>query len=207
MAFMSVLRNLFFSLFFISSLAFGWNQRVYFPVDIPQSVQVEVSDGGICSGSVIKDGYILTAAHCAKSRHEYVEIAGTVERFRLVYKGRPASGTDFAIYKGDTHGIEPLQLCRHLPEMPFGVLYISRRIKEVLIPAFAVKTISKFQLAPEIEKSLVLLGDVLPGDSGAPIVGPDGQVVGIVWGGPSVNHEVIFATSCEVIAPVLDIFN
>jgi S1-C subfamily serine protease len=190
----------FISFFFSSVLLLctpALAERAQFPVHFSQSVAL--TDGmGTCSGVVIKPGYVLTAAHCPHKYGAMVTIAGEIEPFDVVFSGTPGTATDFAILKGDTHGLRGIPYLKKTPSFPLPAYYISRRSgHQALIPVVVTR---------RGEAGLVMTSATLPGDSGAPLMTGDGDLIGVVWGmyAGKLPFQEGYAVAIETIAPVLD---
>lgn len=155
--------------------------RPFMPIVYEQAVQIRIPDGyGICSGSIVEDGLVLTAAHCITDKDmDVMFFDGVVSRFKLVYKGVGNGGpTDFAFLSGNTRGIEPLQISKDLPDLPVATAYIAYNPIEGIIGTLLVNI---FEVKIEDGKFILhFTGAPIGGDSGSPILNKQGQVIGVV---------------------------
>lgn len=158
--------------------------RGLIPIKTEQSVQILTLDYyGICSGSIVGDGLVLTAAHCIKGEQMVVKFFDHSTRvFDVITKGRPYGGpTDFAFLGGDTRHIPPLKIKRDLEPLPLFTAYISFNPLENIISHHVVHV---YKVHPE-EGKFVLLFNHKPigGDSGSPLINLQGEVIGVVVAG------------------------
>jgi len=139
-----------------------------------------------CSGSVIKTGYVLTAGHCALvGQKVYVQINKQLRPAELVKNGMKdpvgpkhfVESSDWAVLKVDTTGMEPLLVQEREPIVErVGMMISSRRAFQHAVPFFFTGVVE------EGLDTWVLVGTVIPGDSGSPVLDEDQFIVGVMVG-------------------------
>lgn len=161
-------------------------------------------DGGMCShdeqgtGFEISPGVIATAAHVVGDRrHPIVESRAGYLPSRLVYY---ESVLDLAVLKTPVSLGTPLRI-------QSSVLRIGTRAEIVGYPEAGPPSVIKARIAAVLRQAIVRLSDghlvrriiyelrarVLPGISGAPLIGPHGKVAGLVESRSATNTGVAFA--------------
>lgn len=155
--------------------------RPILPVIYEQAVQILTPDGmGVCSGSVIGEGLVLTAAHCVMFNTMQVKFFdGRVAKFRKILAGSPNGGpTDYGFLGGDTGSIEPFKVSNQLEKLPLNARYIAFNPREGFI---GVLLIHIYRLHVERGKFVLHFhNEPIGGDSGAAILNSEGVVIGIV---------------------------
>ncbi len=177
---MRLLRALLLVLIVISVSAAG-KLRPIMPIVYEQAVQILTTDGvGVCSGSVIGPGLVLTASHCIMSSSMKVKFFdGRVAPFTRILRGIPDGGpTDYGFLGGDTGSIKPFTVSNQLESLPLQARYIAFNPLEDFI---GVLLIHVYHLQIERGKFVLLFNNrPIGGDSGAAILNADGAVIGIV---------------------------
>ncbi len=168
--------------------------RIFQNTQNPAVVYIE-SAVGACTGAVIGEDLVLTAAHCVEGVRvlgvRFEQDGGFVwSRFHVIYAGIPGSDHDIAILKGNTLGTAPMELAASLPTAPTACYFYgyAGTDSEMQMPCFVLENVGVL--------GSMGLGQSRPGDSGGPVVGSDGKIIGVVWGGLIADPNVF------IIAPV-----
>lgn len=177
--------------------------RTWTPSNRPEIVYIDLGFGA-CSGSIIGEGIVATAAHCTQGlsevgvRFEGVDGQFIWRRFKVAYVGLPGSDHDVSILKGDTMGITPLELAEAMPQSPAACQFYgyAGTDTEMQMPCFVMENVNVM--------GWMGLGESRPGDSGGVVLGRDGKVIGIVWGGLVADPTVFIIAPVEAIRFALE---
>jgi S1-C subfamily serine protease len=151
---------------------------------------------GICAGVIVVDArHAITAAHCLRdSRQLEVELHdGTRRRARVVQLDR---GRDVALLEmSEPAAVEPLGLATAMPRPGEALYFGGRRDRQGSHQVFAVLRIGACPSLPQVPDAIFTNLRAKPGDSGAPMVNRNLEVVALVHGG----------VTCNIAAPVVGI--
>jgi hypothetical protein len=159
--------------------------RTMQPSHRPDVVQVLVNGSSLCTGWVAAHYTVVTAAHCfsgkgeaEKSTAEVTFEGGHTETFTLTRIGQANSGHDVAVLRGNTYGVKPLRLAERPIQFPdfCGYVGFGGRLGKNEMPCRA-----RGYLTEAGADIVVIDADVIPGDSGGPCFGRDGEVIGLVF--------------------------
>jgi hypothetical protein len=158
--------------------------RLTLPVEPPALVYMVIDDAHQCSGFIIKEGYILTAGHCVDHNPKEIRVKlwdGNFEIF-TVFKSSYEEGNfqhqDWAILKGNTRGLRPLEPSLEPQPASPAFAFTGRHFHRLMTPG-ALIGIRKLH---DDSEELLLVIDFKHGDSGGPVIGSDGKVIGITTG-------------------------
>lgn len=144
---------------------------------------VEVNGG--CTGSILMQEVIITAAHCISHRGSQVIrfYDQSLELFDVIYLGdQDVAGDDIAILKGNTKDLPTIPMAQELPEFgEYVVTYGYGGTPVVYKTRGLYLGPNQSPLDDGIEYYLGLA--VIPGDSGSPVMDSDtGEMIGVIWG-------------------------
>ena len=158
---------------------------------------------GQCAGVVVEDGrHALTAAHC-------IDVAPGERQPVVLRSGRMLSGVvkvvdsvrDVAVIRFDEAApVRPLHVATAMPLPGEGLLFFGRTDRPNEPQEVELKRLGRCPSLPGVPQALFtsLMGE--KGDSGAPVVDRQLQVVGLVHGGAACS----IATPTADMAPVLN---
>lgn len=137
-----------------------------------------------CTGFILADGYVATANHCMEpadtnkpgDKQIVTLFDGSKETFTLVAKGN-ADEKDYALLKGNTHGIAPAPVALLSPPVDSTVRAVGYGGGQSGLNSLHM-TIGAYEgeYPPGYMKSSIV---VLPGDSGGPLLDEEGNICGI----------------------------
>lgn len=136
-----------------------------------------------CTAWVLRQNIVITAAHCSRDgafiipQHSAVLSDGRQSVFEAKYVGTTMSDNDIAVLVGQTRSIPSLSLAESDTLDGERCLFIGHG------------GLSIMQILPCVvnevgfmgDESLVLDAEVIPGDSGGPVIGREGKVIGIIY--------------------------
>jgi hypothetical protein len=145
--------------------------------------------GGRCAGAVVGDGdRVVTAAHCVSP--------GEARLLVELHDGRRLSAEtlvvdrarDVAVLGLPERAVErPLSLGEALPPAGQALLFAGRNDRSTRLQEAHVERLGRCPSLPGVPQALFTSLDARKGDSGAPLVGPDLVVHGLVHGGARCN--------------------
>lgn len=173
-------------------------ERTY--VNSPQmNVVLVLMEAGKCSGSVVGKDLVLTAAHCVEKLGEEVQVVfenSVSEKFVTVYIGEPGSRNDVALLSGKTHGVKPLAVSEEPLDLPGSCMfygYAGTKV-QMLMPCFLIEDVGPMGIRG--------VAEAFPGDSGGPVIGRDGALIGVTWGGLSATMLYFVAPAESVLKAI-----
>lgn len=158
---------------------------------------------GHCAGVVVADGrHALTAAHC-------IGVPPGERQPVVLRSGRMLSGVvkvvdamrDLAVIRFDEPApVRPLPVATAMPVPGEGLLFFGRTDRPNEPQEVELKRLGRCPSLPGVPQALFTSLNGEKGDSGAPVVDRQLQVVGLVHGGAACS----IATPTADLAPVLD---
>lgn len=158
---------------------------------------------GHCAGVVVADGrHALTAAHC-------IDVPPGERQPVVLRSGRMLSGVvkvvdamrDVAVIRFDEPApVRPLPVATAMPVPGEGLLFFGRTDRPNEPQEVELKRLGRCPSLPGVPQALFTSLDGEKGDSGAPVVDRQLQVVGLVHGGAACS----IATPTADMVPVLD---
>jgi hypothetical protein len=158
---------------------------------------------GHCAGVIVADGHhALTAAHC-------IDVPPGEPQPVVLRSGRMLNGVvkvvdplrDLAVIRFDEAApVRPLPVATALPHPGEGLLFFGRTDRPNVPQEVELKRLGRCPSLPGVPQALFTSLDGEKGDSGAPVVDRQLQVVGLVHGGAA----CAIATPTADMAPVLD---
>lgn len=167
--------------------------RVYIPTKNSAVVYLE-STMGRCTGTVIAEDLVLTAAHCVTDGTDVSAMFddGTITVLKVIYVGTPASAEDVALLQGNTYNAAPVKLAKETPIPTACFMYgFAGTHTEMLMPCFLGEDLGPFGVAG--------IAETRKGDSGGPVFGHNGELIGVIWGAmPDNPYDLIIAPVASV---------
>jgi hypothetical protein len=158
---------------------------------------------GHCAGVVVADGHhALTAAHC-------IDVPPGERQPVVLRNGRMLSGVvkvvdpmrDLAVIRFDEAApVRPLPVATVMPAPGEGLLFFGRTDRPNVPQEVELKRLGRCPSLPGVPQALFTSLDGEKGDSGAPVVDRQLQVVSLVHGGAACS----IATPTADMVPVLD---
>ncbi|HLL52114.1 MAG TPA: serine protease [Myxococcaceae bacterium] len=146
-----------------------------------------------CQGVVVQDErHVLTASHCLEAHERAVRVRlhdGRVLSAQVAHVDRPR---DIAVLQlTEPSGVKPLQVAPELPFPGSSLRFISQRHLPGVMQEVVLERLGR---CPSLPGTTALFTSLRgrPGDSGAPVVDLDLQVVGLVHGG----------AACRIATPI-----
>jgi len=149
---------------------------------------------GICAGVIVGDvRHAITAAHCLSQKTEIVVETHDGER-RVATVVQLDRGLDVALLRFDRDvDVEPLSIATRFPRLGDALYFGGRADRRGSNQIFAVVRVGPCPSLPSVANAIFTNLRAKPGDSGAPMVNKQLEVVGLVHGG----------ASCNIAAPVV----
>lgn len=157
-------------------------KKAYVTLILPTAVQVPgvVRLGNYCTGFVIHQNFIATAAHCVEGHSgapvKIVFADDTTQDFKVIAEG-PLDYRDFAILEGDTKNVMPLNMSNTpamYGEICASIGYGGRATIQHVSPCQVAFSPGMFT------QYVTLFADVIPGDSGSPVISMEtSEVIGV----------------------------
>lgn len=160
------------------------------------------------TGFAVSPELVVTNAHVvAGVQQPVVELPGEPARDGRVVYFDPVD--DLAVIAVDDLGAEPLPVSATLPVgaaavvqgYPHGGPFTSGAAQVVSVGTVAVPDISDSSSAPR--EIYALAATVQPGNSGGPLLTPDGQVAGVVFARSDAGDDIGYAMTPAELGPVL----
>lgn len=158
-------------------------QRTELPFNHPSVVKLE-SGSGICTGWVVAPGKVVTAAHCAHDGEVTNFVAtfadGHEADFTLKKVGTTLTSQDVALLVGDTADAPTLLIAERPTQFPSTCFIVgygggeSEHISPCVAESFDSDGMGDI---------LVMSAQAIGGDSGGPVLGAGGEVIGVVFAG------------------------
>lgn len=147
-----------------------------------------------CTAWVAAQDTLVTAAHCVDGGQIFARISGRVEKCEVTAKGITLTDIDVAVLRCPTGDLPPLTIS-HEPLKPgdkcLTVGYGGSQ-PQAEAPCSVVGESSS-----ELGSSWLFVGNVIPGDSGGPLLNARGEVVGEVYAGDGVLVLAVSAATIE----------
>lgn len=169
------------------------------PQDLKSIVMI-TGGGKMCSGSIIKDGLILTAKHCVMSpetgaQEETEEISfydGRLQIGKVISVGEfePITQTnnarDFALIMADTHDYPHFEISYAglSYEDTYTIYGFHSEIMEFVLTKRSGPFLGYLRMVAPSDKMAIFGISVVPGNSGGPILNSKHQIVGVITAAP-----------------------
>lgn len=156
--------------------------RITKDTNIPSVVEI-TTECGSCTGVVIGEGLFVTAAHCIEDKAKHIKavfVNKSVSDLKLIKKGETHDNPytdilDLAVLSGDTKGIPEIEI-----EQSCGVVQrcisfgYGMEQRQKISPCLGGK--------PNQFGVFIYIGKIDRGDSGGPVIGEAGKIIGIQTG-------------------------
>ncbi|AKQ64104.1 trypsin domain protein [Myxococcus hansupus] len=157
---------------------------------------------GHCAGVVVEDGrHVLTAAHCVQPQDRRVTLSlldGSQLEGGYVHVDR---GRDMAIIRLDTRApVRPLEVAAAMPTPGAPLVFVGRNDRPGPPQDALLERLAPCPSLPDVPAALFTTVRGRPGDSGAPLVDAQLQVVGLVHGGAACRIAAPTSGMAEVVA-------
>lgn len=171
--------------------------RVYINSQVDHVVYIETLTGR-CTGSIIGKDLFLTAAHCIDEDGLAWAMFddGSFSELKAVYIGKPGSANDIALLKGDSKEAVPAVLANDTPVPSSCFMFGFAGTKtEMMLPCFLGERL----VVTGEDYGIAGIAETRKGDSGGPVFGLDGKLVGVIWGADPENpYDLIIAPVSSV---------
>lgn len=199
------------NLYVLQALAFqpvGSRERAYVPTHLPQVVLV-LTDAGRCTGFIVGQDTLMTAAHCFQTKELNQVVVAQFETdksqapFVLYAIGDGGTSEDWALLAGPTGDIEPLEFASpsdptELPEPCLFYGYTGTELQKAMPAA-----LSGYEDPFMLGEVMVLIGVADFGDSGGPILSVDNKIVGLLFALSTVEKSIAFGVKGSVLVKAM----
>jgi len=187
----------------------GINVKIYnnlnktLDVSVLDSCGIITDDYGWGSCVAIAPNLILTAGHCIDITDSYIEISGY--KYNIVSKWK-SNEYDIGIIEID--GIVPFVKLGEMPKLLDTVYLIGSPYDKAFKNSITKGIVSKLDIVYMLEKSLIQVdAEAAPGSSGCPLFNNNGELLGIVIGGPNPGGGVVVCVPISHIKEALEEYN
>lgn len=145
--------------------------------------------------------YIVTNDHCVKQLTVLYSLRGEYSPAKCIFSSKHC---DLALYESDLcDKLKPVEFANVVPDIGETLYLYSVHERNINITNGALRAVQMVKYPVDYKLSLYIDAQILPGDSGGPVLNKSGKLIGVIFYGTNIDYTG-FAVSAMLIQNFLD---